>query len=260
MKKLLIVFFALLVQQGLLWAQVGKSPAEYYKIIVYHCTGDSQLAVVDNYLKEALLPVAHQAGIRNIGVFKPVTNDTVADKRIIVWMPAKDLAKLISLKVLEEKWTGQPAGRQAYQSAPYNHPPFARYETILLSAFRLAPAMSLPSLKSPRAEHIYELRSYESPTEKLFDNKVTMFNEGGEIALFRRLGFNAVFYASVISGSRMPNLMYLTSFENMAEREAHWKTFSADPEWKRLSSLPEYQHNVSRADIILMRATDYSDF
>jgi len=45
----------------------------------------------------------------------------------------------------------------------------------------------------------------------------------------------------------------------MASREAHWKTFSADAEWKKLSALPEYQHNVSKADIVFLHATDYSD-
>jgi hypothetical protein len=106
---------------------------------------------------------------------------------------------------------------------------------------------------------VYELRSYESPTEKLHVNKVHMFNEGGEVPLFKRLGFNAVFYADVINGSHMPNLMYMTSFDNLAAREEHWKTFVADAEWKKLSALPEYQHNVSKAEIILLHAADYSD-
>lgn len=86
-----------------------------------------------------------------------------------------------------------------------------------------------------------------------------MFNEGGEIPLFKRLGFNAVFYAQVISGSHMPNLMYMTSFDNRAERDAHWKTFSADPEWKRLSALPEYKNTVSKIDIVFLHPTAYSE-
>ena len=87
-----------------------------------------------------------------------------------------------------------------------------------------------------------------------------MFNQGGEIALFQRLNFNAIFYSAVISGSRMPNLMYMTSFENMDDRNAHWKTFGSDPEWKKLSALPEYQNNVSRNETILMRALPFSDY
>ena len=39
-----------------------------------------------------------------------------------------------------------------------------------------------------------------------------MFNAGGEIDIFTKLNFNAVFYGDVIVGSHMPNLMYLTCF------------------------------------------------
>jgi len=58
----------------------------------------------------------------------------------------------------------------------------------------------------------------------------------------------------------MPNLMYMTTFENMDERTKHWDAFKNDTEWKRLSGLPEYQHNVSKADIMLLRVAEYSDF
>jgi len=57
----------------------------------------------------------------------------------------------------------------------------------------------------------------------------------------------------------MPNLMYMTSFENMASREQHWKDFSADPFWKKLVADPQYQHNVSHIDIIFLHPTAYSD-
>ena len=88
-----------------------------------------------------------------------------------------------------------------------------------------------------------------------------MFNDGGEIALFKKLNFNAVFYGKVLSGSRMPNLMYMTTFENMADRDAHWKAFGSSEEWKTMSALPEYENkvSVSRNETILMRPADYSD-
>ena len=59
---------------------------------------------------------------------------------------------------------------------------------------------------------MYELRSYESPTEELHRIKVNMFNAGGEVTLFKRLDFQAVFYSDVLSGSRMPNLIYMVVF------------------------------------------------
>lgn len=87
-----------------------------------------------------------------------------------------------------------------------------------------------------------------------------MFNQGDEIGLFKRLNFNAVFYSEVIAGSKMPNLMYMTSFENMDDRNAHWKAFSSDTAWVKLKSMPIYQNNVSHIDITFLKGVEYSDF
>jgi hypothetical protein len=121
------------------------------------------------------------------------------------------------------------------------------------------PQLEVPKHSTPVNERIYELRSYEGHTEKIFKNKVKMFNDGDEVGLFKRLGFNAVFYAEVIAGSRMPNLMYMTTFPNKASRDDHWKAFSSDPQWKTLSGMSEYKNNVSKIDIYFLHPTDYSD-
>ena len=86
-----------------------------------------------------------------------------------------------------------------------------------------------------------------------------MFNEGGEIDVFTKLNYNAVFYGEVIAGAKMPNLMYMTTFENKEDRDAHWAAFGADPDWKRMSALPEYKNNVSHIDVTFLRPADYSD-
>ncbi len=91
---------------------------------------------------------------------------------------------------------------------------------------------------------------------------MAMFNTGGEIQIFNRLKFNPVFYAKVISGSRMPNLMYMPVFSNVAERDAQWKVFGNDPKWKEISNDPanENKVSVSHIDSILMHSTSYSDY
>jgi hypothetical protein len=87
-----------------------------------------------------------------------------------------------------------------------------------------------------------------------------MFNEGGEITLFDSLGFNAVFYGEVLSGDAMPNLMYMTTFKNMETRDSLWKEFFSSQKWEEIKDLPQYRNTVSRADIILLYPTDYSDY
>jgi hypothetical protein len=239
----------------------GKKPArDYYQIIIYHFKTEAQEKAIDAYIGAAFLPAAHRLGIASVGVFKPLANDTSEDKRVYVLLPFKSEEQLMSFPGKLDADAAYTTAAASWLDVPYNEPAYTRMESIWLQAFPMALQLQLPKLNSPLASHIYELRSYESPTEKLFRNKVHMFNEGGEVPLFKRLNFNAVFYASVIHGSRMPNLMYMTSFEDMADRDAHWKTFSADPEWKKLSSMPFYQHNVSRNETIFLRATPYSDY
>lgn len=259
MIRRLFIFIAILVVS--VRASAGnKTDAEYYQLTVYHYATDSQALVIEQYLQEALLPALHRSGIKNVGVFKALSNDTSTSKLIYVFLPLKNLQHLDLLDQQLKKDQDFLAAGTVYRDALYTNPPYSRMEQILLKAFPLAPQMQLPQLKAPKNERVYELRSYESATEKIFANKVKMFNEGDEIGLFKRLNFNAVFYSSVIAGSKMPNLMYMTCFENKADRDEHWKTFSQDPYWKKLSSMPEYQKNVSHIDIVFLRPATYSDF
>ncbi|MBC7887073.1 MAG: NIPSNAP family protein [Ferruginibacter sp.] len=256
-KILLLFLFSFLV---ISFTGPEKKQVEFYQLTVYHFSTAEQKKIIEQYLQDAYLPALHRQKIKKVGVFFPVANDTATDKRLYLVMPLQSLQQLAELNANLAKDNDYQSNGKSYLDAEYKIPPYNRIENILLQAFPLAPFLTIPQLSSPGPERIYELRSYESATEKIFQNKVRMFNEGGEIALFKRLNFNAVFYASVIAGARMPNLMYMTSFENMADRDAHWKNFSADPEWKKLSSMPEYQHNVSKIDIIFMHASSYSDF
>ena len=232
---------------------------EVYEIKVYRYKTANQEKGIDDYLQQVLIPSLHKAGIAKVGVFKPLANDTAADKVLYVFIPFKSLEQWHTLAISQQTGTAPDAPGGAYVNAPNTAPPYTRMESILLEAFPLAPQMQLPTLNGPHEAHIYELRSYESPTEKYNASKVKMFNAGGEIALFKRLNFNGIFYAQVLSGSHQPNLMYLTSFDNKQARDDHWKAFGDDAEWKKLKALPEYQNNVSRAEIVLCRAAPYSD-
>jgi len=234
--------FCLLVIEG-----KGQSK-EFYQLKIYHLKTKEQEARVDQFLQNSWIPAAHKAGIQNIGVFKRIEQDT-AEQLIYVLIPFKSLEQFNGLE-----------SKMPYPDAAYNDVPYTRIESVLLRAFENMPHMQKPALTGPKHERVYELRSYESPAEKYNLNKVEMFNKGGEIGIFSRLGFNAVFYAEVLSGNRMPNLMYMTAFSDKASRDAHWKAFSADEQWQKLRDRPEYQHNVSKADILLLYPAEYSDY
>jgi hypothetical protein len=232
----------------------------YIELRVYHCNTPAQLSTLDSFFKSALVPALHQAGQKQIGVFFLSANDTASDKKAYVLIPYKSLKDFEeTASKLQKNPLYSSGGAGSYLNADYTQPPFSRYETILLHAFEDAPDVKSPQLTGKKGDRVYELRSYEGSTEKYYRNKVEMFNKGGEVKLFERLGFNAVFYGEVLAGSRMPNLMYMTSFDNKAARDEHWKSFGSDPVWKTLSAKPEYQHNVSKIDIQFLTPAEYSE-
>lgn len=239
---------------------VTAAGRDFYQIQVFRLKDKAQETRVENYLKIAYLPALHRAGIKSVGVFKPIASDPTAGQQIIVWVPLTALAQLDKLQNSLSKDAAYQTAGADFLNAPFDNVPFQRKESILLKAFPEAPSYFIPKHKTKPSERIYELRSYEGPTENLFRQKVKMFNEGGEIKIFKSLDFNAVFYAEVISGSTMPNLMYLTTFADMAAHDAHWDAFRNHPDWKKLSALDEYKHTVSKSVIILLYPTDYSDF
>lgn len=255
MRKLMLLFY-ILVFASMLQAQNKR---DYYVIKIYHCSNEEQLNKTEIFIEKAWKPAVHRFGIAKIGAFKPITNDTSSVKKLYLLVPMSSTAAIHQLEdflINDQQYLKEGA---VYIQTAYDQAAYERIETIVLRAFSDMPNVSVPLLKSHRLQRIYELRSYESATEWLYRKKVEMFNKGGEIKLFKRLNFNAVFYGEVLAGSRMPNLMYMTSFENIMDRNDHWKSFIADAEWQVISAKPEYRNTVSKIDIVLLYPTQYSD-
>ena len=253
-KTLLVLIF---IVQGLI-LKANAAAQQYYELKVYHLKTQTQQEKLDKYLKDAYLPALHKKGLGNIGVFRTLEQDT--DKRVYVLIAFATPTQMEKVEGELMKDSQYLEAGKDYLNAAYNEQPYTRMETIILKAFPKWPVATVPQLTANKTDRIYELRSYESPTEKLNINKVKMFNDGGETVLFNRLKFNAVFYAEVLAGSHQPNLMYMTTFNSKEDREKHWESFNNDPEWKTLVAKPEYQHNVSKADITFLHPADYSDF
>ena len=253
------IFVGLLLLFVSLSAFAAPPKREFYEIKVYQVKNPDQEARVEKYLKDAYVPAMHRAGIKNIGVFKPVPTDSTAGKLIYVLTPLKSVDQLVGFSEALNKDAAYLSAGKDYIDAEYSNPPYVRIQSTILRAFENSPAMKKPNLTSPKNERIYELRSYEAHTEKIYWNKVKQFNAGNEIGIFDRLGFNAVFYGEVVAGGTMPNLMYLTTFSDKASRDAHWKSFSDDAEWGKVKTMPEYQNNVSKNIQRFLYPTEYSD-
>lgn len=253
-RLLFLLFFA-----AVSFKSFGAPKQQYYEIRIYHVYG-GQEGKVDAFLKDVYLPALHRAGISKAGVFKPLETATEAGKLVFLFVPYKTSEEYLMLtEVLEKDKVYQEAGK-SFLDAPFNEPPYNRYESIFLKAFLNMPQPYFPEYTNPVSERVYELRSYESATEAKAIKKIEMFNQGGEIDIFTSLKFNAVFFGEVLTGSAKPNLMYMTTFTDMKSHDEHWKAFGDTAEWKRLSALEEYKNTVSSITRYLLRPTSYSDF
>lgn len=264
----LLLFFSLLVlsnckvepQENAKTTVAKPQEREIYQLKTYSLDSEAQVQTVDTYLEKAFLPGLKRQNIHNIGVFKFKSNDTAAIKKIMVLIPFTSLNQFVGIEDALAKDEVYLAAGSAYLNATYEEPPYQRIETTLLKAFPDMPFMEATKVEGARKERVYELRSYESPTETYYKKKVDMFNAGGEVKLFKRLNFNAVFYADVIAGSQMPNLIYMTTFPNQIIRDSLWKEFGSSPEWTKLKAMEKYKNSVSHADIIMLYPTEYSDY
>lgn len=238
----------------------GQVQKEYYQLKTYTVKNEAQEQAVDTYLEKAFLPALKRYGIETVGVFKLHNEKFIKADKIQVLIPFTSLIQFEALEdyLLRDK-THVFAGK-AYLEAAYNTAPYERINSVLMRAFVDMPRMKPTTVEGLRASRVYELRSYESPTEATYANKVHMFNAGGEVALFDSLGFNAVFYGEVISGDAMPNLMYMTTFSNMDKRDELWKAFFSSDKWTALIADEYYKNNMKKADIMLLYPTAYSDY
>lgn len=238
----------------------NEQKVEFYELKTYTLVSDNQETLMDEYLSTAYLPALKKLGLKDIGVFKSRSEEGDSTLRIYVLIAMNDLNKLSAIEDIIMIDTEFQQSAKAFLNAPNDAAPYQRQSTTIMKAFSDMPLMKPSPLTGPRKERIYELRSYESATEAKYRNKVDMFNAGGEVKLFETIGSNAVFYGEVISGPAMPNLVYMTTYENEQSQKDHWKAFVDSPEWQKMKTLPEYQDNVSHIDIDLLYPTEYSDY
>ncbi|MET1054381.1 MAG: NIPSNAP family protein [Pedobacter sp.] len=260
--QLTAAFLLLLITDSSIAGATSKrAPAkQFYELVIYHLKDQAQEERIDKYLAEAFVPAMHRYGIKTVGVFKTANIDTAADKKIYVLLTYRSLTEFHQINSKLNTDQELAAAGKDFTDAAFDQPAYTRKESVLMESFSGMPSLRKPQFSNDRKERIYELRSYESATDKLYRNKLSMFNDGNEMAIFDRIGSQAVFYGAVLAGSHMPNLMYMTTYTDMKSREEHWKAFGNDPDWKKLSAMPEYQHNVSRNVIEFLVPTGYSDF
>lgn len=103
---------------------------------------------------------------------------------------------------------------------------------------------------------IYELRVYEA-----MPGKLATLNERfaqHTLGFFKKHGINVVgFWTEDIGTSNQ--LVYILSYQSLADREKRWSAFQADPDWQKLRSETEKSGPlVARVHNSILRPTAYS--
>ncbi len=224
---------------------------EYYELREYHLRMGPKQRIVEDYWRKAGVPAWNRAGIANVGVFNVMVGPD--SPTLYVLLPCASFA---ALEAAKEKVLADEAHQRdgaEYIDAAATDPDFVRIESTFLKAFAGMPKIEVPERKA----RVFELRTYESPTEKAGRKKVEMFNNG-EIPIFRRAGLAPVFFGEALIGSRLPRLTYMVVFPDLTARTKNWANFGADPDWKRLSGMPEYADIVSNITNIFLQPAGYS--
>lgn len=212
-----------------------RSGQQYYELRTYLVKSAEQEKVVSDYVQKAFIPACTRAGIKQVGFFKEM--NATEQPRLFLMVVAESADALIGLpgKLYNDKLYLKDG--EVYLSKPATDPAYARIESSFLRAFTGMPKLVAP----PSKPRIFELRRYESHSETAGAKKIKMFNELGEIDIFKRVGLTPVFFGGTLFGGMRPNLTYMITFDDMAEHDANWKVFVNDPEWKKVSSVPEYK-------------------
>jgi hypothetical protein len=190
------------------------------------------------HFAKARVPALARAGAGPVGVFEPIAGPP--QPSLFSLTPFASAAPFLSLEDTLAKDAEYQAAAAPYADATAADPAYMRQETWLLQAFPTFPRVELPAQTAAKAPRIFELRIYESPSEKAHLKKVEMFEKLGEIAIFKRTGLVPVFFARMIAGPRMPCLAYLLVHDSLTAREKNWSTFVTDPEWRKVAQTPGF--------------------
>lgn len=132
---------------------------------------------------------------------------------------------------------------------------------VAVSLLLLIPAVSLAADPAPAAGEggrYFELRKYYAMPGKLADLDARFRNH--TCRLFEKHGMEIIgFWRPTEGPDADRTLVYILAYPDKAARDASWKAFQNDPEWKTARDASEKNGKiVEKIESTFMRATDYS--
>jgi hypothetical protein len=131
----------------------------------------------------------------------------------------------------------------------------------LLAAFSL-PAFADDNVSknaSPGKDRVFEMRTYYT-----FEGRLPALNKRFRehtCDLFKKHGMENIGYWTPVNEKDGKNnkLVYILAYPSLEAREASWKAFGADPEWKKAREASELDGKiVEKVESVFLNPTDYS--
>jgi hypothetical protein len=235
---------------------LGQQPArQFIEMRRFHLLPGTKQRAFSTFIGEVAIPAMNRAGVSRVGAFTVVYGENAPSLLLVLAHPSLDSVVTLRDRIASD--TEYARAGAAILGAPLSDPAYVRRESTLLRAFEAMPNLEPSAGAGTTTPRIFELRTYESHSDRAALNKRAMFN-AGEVPIFRRTGLTPVFFGETVIGAKMPSLTYMLTFKDMAARDAAWAAFGQDPDWKKLSGDPQYKENVSAISDIILRPTSYS--
>ncbi len=233
-------------------APAGKR--ELYELRLYQLSAGEMQKQADDYFEHALLPALGRAGAGPVGVFVDSGKADSPVAYVLITYPGPESLPAVTAALrldAEYRKAGAP-----FLAAPPKQPAYLNLEARLMVAASFLPALEAPEKKESR---VFELRRYRSPSEAAARKKLEMFATG-ELAIFRRVGLNPVFFGEMLFGPDMHNLTYMLTYPDAAGHDTAWGKFRTDADWQKLRVTPGFTDAEIIANIksVMLRPAAYS--
>ncbi|MDA3923180.1 MAG: NIPSNAP family protein [Kiritimatiellae bacterium] len=231
----------------------------YIELRTYTCSSSEKRDALMTVFDNALIPALNRQGISKVGVYtssaelnKGIEKYNSLLYTVLVHPDIKSFTDCEN-KLLADKKYQQDA--TALFNVPMQDPLYNSCQSALLCTFKTCPDV-VKVAKSPN--RVMQLRIYNSYTIERNAKKISMFENGGEIKLFRDAGMPPVFFGHAIAGDQLPNLTYMLAFETQEDQKKAWASFVSSDGWEKLKAEPQYKDTANKITNIILKPSENS--
>lgn len=223
---------------------------EYIEVRKYTVKDTDKRTQLIELCDKALIPALNRQNLKPVGIFIPLEGDEKHALNLFVVIPHSSPESFIKTNMLLlEDETYRKDAAPIFETTSKN-PVYTDCVTYFLNTFPSIPVLETPNLG---ADRVFQLRLYRSFNVERHAAKIKMFDQGGELPLFREVEMNPIFFGDVVAGNRMPCLMYMIGCPSLEKHTEVWRTFGRHPKWREISSNPEYADTATEIDAVILR-------